>query len=32
MMIGGFLAASDKRYRVKQVASEDVVKAKLATV
>jgi len=31
MMIGGFLAASDKRYRVKQVATEEAVKAKLAT-
>ena len=31
MMIGGFLAASDKRYRVKQVATEDAAKAKLAT-
>ena len=31
MMIGGFLAASDKRYRVKKVASEDAAKTKLAT-
>ncbi|WP_350432258.1 heme lyase CcmF/NrfE family subunit [Shewanella sp. H8] len=31
MMIGGFLAASDKRYRVKKVATEDAVKTKLAT-
>jgi cytochrome c-type biogenesis protein CcmF len=31
MMVGGFLAASDKRYRVKQVAKQEATKAKLAT-